>query len=234
MKKLFVILIAALLFTFNACKDDTGAEIEVTKMKIVQKLEKLDVPAKMKNSNNPNAKTAVGYVDEVKDVQSYFTWFEIPEDAVRQKSATLGGSDVYFWTSGGVSVWETYTETTSKYTWEIEVDMGSGRQKYIYAEEGKNGDYGFMEIFDNTQSSSNFAWKYDWTFDSKDNAKVVWKDYEETFLLEIKANVDLSGYAKYFTSGKLFYHFEWNTDGSGFYKLYGNDGSVALQESWTV
>jgi hypothetical protein len=234
MRKLYVALFVAVLFSFSACNDDNGNDIEVTKMKIIQKLEKLDVPAKMKNSNNSNAKTAVSYVEQVKGIHDYFTWFDIPEDAVRQKSATLSGSDVYFWTYGGVSVWETYTESSSKYVWEVEVDMGTGRQKYIYAEEGRSGDYGFMEIYDYTSSTKTTLFRYDWTFDSKDNATVVWKDAAETFKLEIKANVDLSGSAKWYDEGKLFYFFQWNTDGSGFYKFYDENGSIALEESWSV
>jgi len=233
MKKWHLLIVAIFILAFTGCKDDE-AELEATKMKLIDRLEKLNVPEVMRDSENPNAQQAVGYVDQVKGVQSYFSWFDVPEDATREKSASLSGGDVYYWSYGGASVWETYTESGSKYIWQIDIDYGTGtgRQKYMYSEEEKDGSYGNLKIFNIDQESEKYVFMYEWKFDSNENANLVWKDYEESFVYEIQSNADLSGYAKLLSSGELIYHFLWNTDGSGSYKLYG-DGEV-YEESWTV
>lgn len=235
MKTWYLLIAVALVLSFNSCKKDE-VELEATKMKLIERLEKLNVPEVMRDSENPNAQLAVGYVDQVKGIEGYFSWFEVPEDATHEKSATIAGGDVYYWSYGGASVWETYTESGSKYIWQIDVDYGTGtgRQKYMYSEEEKDGSYGQLQIFNiEEEESEKYVFMYEWKFDSNENANLVWKDYEETFFYEIQSNSDLSGYAKLISSGELLYHFLWNTDGSGSYKWYG-DGEVFEEDSWTV
>lgn len=235
-KLLFFLIVVALISTFNSCKKDVEEIAEAAKMKLIERLDKLDVPEAMRNSSNSNAQTAVGYVDMVKGVASYFSWFDVPEDAVNEKSATISGDEVYFWTYMGTSVWETYTETSSGYVWQIDIDSGTGkgRQKYMYSEETKDGSYGILEIYDIEGESGNYVFMYEWTFDSKDNATLTWKDYEESFVYEVKSNANLSGSAQWWAEKALIYNFVWNTDGSGSYEFYGDDGSVLFSESWSV
>lgn len=236
MKKWYLFVAIAIALSFNGCKkDDTQGEITATKLKLIEKLDKLDVPAKMKNSTYEYAKTAVDYVDGVKDIANYFSYFDIPEDAQREGLKSTQG-DVYYWTYGGVSEWETYTEEGTKYVWKIEIDFGDGKGRHVYlrSEEEKDGSHGLMEIYGYENDIDKVLWTYEWNFDSKGNIIMTWKDTAETFKYEVNSNVDLSGYAKWFANGILFYHFQWNSDGSGSYHMYGDDGSEFMSESWTV
>ncbi len=221
---------------FSGCKKDVVEEIEATKMKLIDRLEKLNVPEAMRNSSNENAQTAVGYVNEVKGIQNYFTWFDVPEDAIVEKSGLVSGGETYFWSYGGASVWQTYNESGSKNTWQIDIDngTGSGRQLYMYSEEEKDGSNGFLKIYNVEQTSEEYVFMYEWSFDAKENATLIWKDFAETFIYEVKTNADYSGYSKWWSSGALLYHFLWNTDGSGSYNFYGSDGEVLFGEAWTV
>ncbi len=112
-------------------------------------------------------------------------------------------------------MWETITTTSSKNLWQIDVNDGSGRNKYIVAEEMKDGSSGFMQVFDYTKNSEDWIYSYDWSFDSSDNATLTYRWAEDAFKYEIKSNADLSGSAKYYIGGELLYNFIWNKDGSG-------------------
>lgn len=228
MKNRYFLTLLLFVLVFGACKKDAEEKIEATRMKLVDKLEKLDVPEAMKNSSNSNAQQAVSYVDMVKGVADYFSWFEVPEGAVRSKST----DEVYFWTYNGVTVWETLSETSTSYKWTIEIDTGSGKIKAYESEEKKDGSYGVLKVFN--ESGSSAIYTYEWTFDSAGNGSIIWKDATESFVYDVTVNVNKSGEAKWTSNGDLFYHFSWNSDGSGSYYYYGDNGEVLLSESWTV
>lgn len=214
MKKLVYYLILVLVVTFSGCKDTEDA-VEATKVQLIDRLEKLDVPEKMKTSQNEYAKEAVGYLNEVKGISSYFDYLTVPDDAEYESNKSTLGGDTYYWGYDGFEMWETITETSSKNIWQVDVNAGAGRLKYIVAEEMKDGSSGFMEIYDFTQEVNEWIYRYEWSFDSAGNATLLWTWAGETFEYEIKSNVDLSGSAKYYMGGELIYDFMWNSDGSG-------------------
>jgi hypothetical protein len=230
MKNWLLLSILLLVLTVVSCKKDVEEDIEATRMKLIDRVENLDVPEVMKNSSNDNAKTAVGYVDMVKGVANYFTWIEVPEDA--QRVSLKSSDDVYFWSYGGVTVWETLTETSTAYKWVIEIDNGTGRKKYLESEEQKDGSYGIMKVYD--EDGSTILFTYEWEFDAAGNGTILWKDASESFIYDVTVNVDNSGYAKWISEGVLIYHFLWNSDGSGSYSYYDTDGEVLLSENWDV
>lgn len=233
MKKYYLLIVAVLVLSLNSCKKDIEDTKEAAKMKLIERLDKLDVPEVMRNSSNENALKAVDCVDQIKDLGQYFTWFDMPEDAVREKSAAVSGGDTYFWTYGGFSIWEIYDETSSKYTWQIDVDFGSGRVKYISSEEEKDGSYGIMTVYDMTEAA-NTMYTYEWSFDKSENATVTWKAAEEAFKYEIKSNSDFSGSSHYWMGSILFEKFVWNSDGSGSYNYYGFDGAESMSGTWST
>ena len=233
MKKWCFLSIVLLIIAFSGCKKDDSGGMEVAQMKLEEKLSKLDVPEVMKNSTNSYAETAVGCVDYVKGISDYFSWFDIPDDAQYQGLKSTQG-EVYTWSYGGFSIWETYNDTGSKYTWQVDIDGGAGRQKYLYSEEDYNGDNGRMEVSDYTTSDNDLIYSYVWYFNSAGDATLTWQDAAGSFKYEVKSNIDLSGSAKMYSIGKLFYNFQWNSDGSGSCEYYDTDGSVILSDTWSV
>jgi hypothetical protein len=236
MKRIFLFVFIAVLFAFTGCNEDEdlNASPEATKIKITEKLDKLDVPPAMQNSDYQYAQEAVGYVEDVKNIASYFDYFDIPEDAERTNLKSSLNQEEYYWTDGENEIWEIYTETSGGYTWQIDVDMGYGRQKYLYAEEDKDGNYGSMKVYDITGESTGWIFQYEWTFNSAGDAELIWEFADGSMRYEIKSNVDYSGYARIYFSGALFYNFIWNSDGSGSVTMYDDNGSVFYTESWTV
>lgn len=220
------------LLVFSACKKGDLAEKQATKMKLIEKLDKLNVPENMKNSTNTNAQQAVGYVDQVKGVSSYFSYFDIPEDATHSNASL--GDDEYYWNYGGMELWESYSETSSTYVWEIDTDMGSGRNKYLYSEENKDGNYGFMEVYDYASGSEEYIFKYEWSFDNDGNATLLWEAADKSFTYEVTSNLDSSGSAEWYSNGTLLYSFVWNADGSGSYTYYDESGNEIMSDSWSA
>ncbi|MDA3867457.1 MAG: hypothetical protein PF489_12015 [Salinivirgaceae bacterium] len=236
MRSTFLFVLIATLFAFSGCNEDEdlNASPEATKIKITEKLDKLDLPLAMRNSNHQYAQEAVGYVEEVKNIASYFDYFEIPDDAERTELKSTLNQEEYYWTDGQTEIWVIYTETSGGYTWQIDVDMGYGRQKYLYAEEDKDGNYGSMKVYDSTGETSEWFFQYEWTFNSAGDAELIWEFADGSMKYEIKSNIDYSGYARIFMSGVLFYDFVWNSDGSGSVTMYDDGGGVLYTEGWTV
>lgn len=235
MKRILLFAFLTALFAVTACNEDEDPIVspEATSMKIVEKLDKLDVPTAMRNSDNEHAQQAVVYVEEVKNIANYFDYFEIPEGAEHTSLKSTLNQDEYYWTDGQNEIWEIYTETSDGYTWQIDIDMGYGRQKYFYAEEDKDGNYGSMKVYDYTGETSNWIIQYEWFFDAAGNAELIWELADGSMKYEVKSNIDYSGYARIFMSGELFYNFEWNSNGSGSVTYY-FEGSDPYTESWTV
>ncbi|MBN1768792.1 MAG: hypothetical protein JW842_09805 [Prolixibacteraceae bacterium] len=235
MKRILLFAFITTLFAVTACNEDEDPIVspEATSMKIVEKLDKLEVPLAMRNSDNEYAQQAVGYVEDVKNIASYFDYFEIPEGAEHTRLKSTLNQDEYYWTDGQNEIWEIYTETSDGYTWQIDIDMGYGRQKYFFAEEDKDGNYGSMQVYDFTGETSSWLIKYEWSFDAAGNAELVWLLADNSMKYEVKSNVDNSGYARIYLAGALFYNFVWNSDGSGSVAIYAEE-SDPYTESWTV
>ncbi|HKK81677.1 MAG TPA: hypothetical protein VJ909_05475 [Prolixibacteraceae bacterium] len=235
MKRILLFALTVVVVAFTGCSEDEdiNSSPEATVLKITEKLEKLDVPSAMRNSDHEYAQEAVGYVEEVKNIGSYFDFFEIPEDAEHTSLKSTLNQDEYYWTDGENEIWMTYTETSGGYTWQIDVDMGYGRQKYLFAEEDKDGNYGNMKIYDFAGETSGWIIQYEWTFNQAGDAELIWELADGSMRYVIKSNIDYSGYARIYFSGALFYDFVWNSDGSGSVTMYDDDGEVFYTESWT-
>lgn len=123
MKRLLLIL-TGFMVVFSSCEKDEEFNPEMTKLRITEKIENLDVPPAMQNSDNEYAQQAVGYVEEVKGIAIFFDFFDVPDDAEHTRLKSSLGGDEYYWTDGENEIWEIYTETSGGYTWQIDVDMG--------------------------------------------------------------------------------------------------------------
>jgi len=230
MKKIIFAGALFLAFAFTGCNKDTE-EINPERMKLIDRMENLDVPEPIKNSSNPNAQQVVEYVNSVKSVSGFFSWFDVPEDARREN--TKATSEVYTWSYEGTTVWETLTETAMAYKWLIEVNEGAGRKKLAEAEEMKDGSEGWMKIYD-YQNDEALIMTYYWTFDAAGNCVMTLEFTDGTLKYESKINVDESGEVRYWMDEVLFYYFQWNTDGSGSYSMYDETGAEVMTESWSV
>lgn len=222
-------LLAFVLFilVFTGCKKSSDV-IEASHMKLEDKLSKLGVPEVMKNSSNENAQQAVSYFDQVTSVSDNFGFFDVPDDATRD-------GNNYYWSYGGFSLWEVYSDKGSSYTWDVYIKTTeTSKEKYYHSEESKDGNSGRLEMYNYAVSTDDLVYTWDWSFDSKGNMTMTEAWADGSFKYVIVSNVDLSGSAKMYTNGKLFYEFVWNSDGSGSYKYYDDNGAVILSDSWTV
>lgn len=239
-KNFFLLLTLGVVVMMSSCsKDDdkdNGSDPEVFRLVLEERLENIDVPEAMKTTSHPYASQAAGYVETIKGIASYFDFFVPDENAQILSLKSTAEEPVYFWSYGGYSIWMYQSETSDAYKWNVDWDFGSGRVKYISAEEKKDGSGGWMKIHNYTNPAAaedDFLFQYVWGFDDDNNATLTMSDYTGGFNLEIKANTDLSGSAQYLYDQQLQYEYLWNPDGSGSYSYY-VDGEVFMSESWTA
>lgn len=225
-----IILLTALIF--SSCSKNDAEEYEATKMKLIEKLDKLDVPAAMKSSDNDYAVTATGYVDEVKGIADYFSYIEVPEGS---KHSKVNGNDEFEWDYAGYAIYETFYETSSSYVWEIDIDVDGNRLEYIVSKEDKDGMGGSMEILNafGTEDTDLSIFTYNWEFDESDNAKLTWASSDGSFKHEITSNTDYSGSAIMYVNGEIFQEFIWNSDGGGSTAYY-MGGVPMMEDTWTA
>jgi hypothetical protein len=135
---------------------------------------------------------------------------------------------VWTWTAGEVTVWMTFVESATKYTWTYDIDyQGTGRVTYIYAEEEKDGSAGMLKLFG--AYSSTATAEYSWTVASDGTVDFIYLagDAENMLKITVKANPDGSGVVDYYVNNVMFYHLIWNTDGSGSWVYYYGDQSMS-------
>ncbi|MFW5656734.1 MAG: hypothetical protein ACOC3T_02225 [Bacteroidota bacterium] len=208
--------------------DDNNKPPEVVSPEIQSKLDEINVPENLANSQTWYALQVSAYVAQIKSINSYFAYFDPVEGAEYDDG-------VYFWTNGGQSVWLNYTETSNTYGWEMDVDFGNGRVDYISAEQQKDGSSGWLRVYDYTESTTgNFIYEYNWEILGDDSVVLSWSNSEDGFNLEIKGSPDDSGYAKYFENNVPVYEFVWNSDGSGYYTTYDDTGELENTTNWTT
>lgn len=227
-----ILLIALFIAAISCSKDDDDSkEPDVARMAISEKVQAIQVPNAMKNSNNQYAQQASGYVTMIQGIVNTFTYFEPPEGAQQLKSTSTEGT--YTWSYGGITIYMTYEETATKYLWSVDVDEGYGRMRYIEAEEFKTGASGWMKIYDYTGTVSGVMLLYEWVVNADDSVLLKMSDSEGGFKIEILGRPDNSGYARYYVENVLWYEFIWNSDGSGSYAFYDN-GTPYESGTWTA
>lgn len=234
----YMVMALCLICLYSCSKDDednNGTSPEVASLEIAQKVNNIQVPEVIANSDHEYAQQVTGYVDMIHDIGSFFTYFEPPDDAQVIKEKSTVDEETYYWTDGVNSIWMTYYESSENYHWDVDVDFGEGRTPYIRCEEMKDGSSGIMNIYSYYEYSGNaqYAFVYQWQIQDDDSVLLELFNNEGGFKLEILGNTNSSGYAKYFIAGELFYEFLWNSDGSGLYKYYSN-GEVFMEDNWTV
>lgn len=232
MKKLKLLLLLSFLglLLFESCskKDDDNTPPEVAKLAIQEKLDEIQVPANLANSQSIYALQVNAYVSLIKGIGSYFLFFDPIDDAEYDNGT-------YFWTYGGQSIWMEYTENSNAYVFNMDVDFGSGRTDYITSEDKKDGSGGWMHIYDISDDvAGDYIYEYTWEIDADGGVKVTYNDKEDNDKLELFGHPDDSGYVKSYIDGILDYEFVWNSDGSGYYNQYNENGETIDGDSWTV
>jgi len=215
-------IFAALVFVAftNSCNKDEIQPDEIVQPSISKKTQVAEKPSGLQNSSDQNAQTCASNFDMINGVMDLMSHFEVPKNAdlVKTKSA---GAWTWTWEEGGVTVWMTWTETESQYTWEYEVDyLNSGRTRYVYAEESKDGKIGKLELFGGYTEYATYV--YNWTYDNSNNLVFEMNFDLIGFVYNITAhiNTDGSGDYSYSCAGDVWYEVAWNVDGSGWWKYY--------------
>lgn len=227
MKKWCLLTLMLFVIFITGCKKDSE-DFQATQMQLQEKLLNLGIPEVMKDSDNPNAQLAEGYYDQVMSVGDYMDWFDLPDDATHD-------GDNYYWSYGGLSLWEVYGESGTGYTRNVYIKTtDTDKLKYLQSEESKDGNSGYLYIYNYLSDANELLYTFDWTFDSQGNMTMTEEFADGSYSYEIQSNIDLSGSSKLYFNGILYNSFIWNTDGSGSNTYYDENGNVISTESWTV
>lgn len=226
---LFSVILAGLLLVVGCSKNnDDDNPPEVVQLAIQEKLDEIQVPAALANSQSIYALQVNAYVSSIKAMASYFMFFD-PVDGAEYDNGT------YFWTSGTQSIWMDYSENSGAYVFNMDVDFGAGRTNYISSEEKKDGSGGWIRIYDISDDiDGDYIFEYTWEINSDGSVKVSFIDNEDGDLLELVGNTDNSGHVYSYVGEVLEYEFVWNSDGSGYYNEYDDNGDKIDEESWTL
>jgi hypothetical protein len=233
--KYFLPLLLIVLIAFvSTCKKDEEEEApEYVNPSFAGQTELITAPEALATSGNYYASIAYTYVTVVNAYASLFGNLVLPANATQVKStgkSTQGGV-TYTWSDGIHSVWVTYTETSSKYTWEYDYDEGEGRYHLIYAEEQKDGSGGLMK-FNDVYYEQEWDIIIEWTVNNDGSILWTWTDIYDNEVLEVLCNTDHSGYIKYYENDVLMLHITWDALGNGTWIDYSDD--PPLSGSWSV
>lgn len=243
-------VIALMVVVFSSCKKDKDV-VEVEKLKPSEEVKTFKIgggnetlivkaPQQLIQSDNEYAQMCAGYIQQANSISDYLKFFEVPDNAVKvdSKQKGLGEPVTYTWnyTDGTYSftIWLTFEETDINYNYVMDIDMGSGRSKYIVCEVSKDGNIGNMTIYLNPMgydASMRYTWKYvqggDFTMEV---------DMQESFFYKYNFVIhpDGSGEAVSYYLGYKYYKMIWNATGSGSWTWYADDGSIYYEGTWDV
>ncbi len=114
-----------------------------------EKADLVSVPQAMMESSDPKAQEAVTMVGLMSSMTSYFNYFQPPEGATQV--GTKSTNESWTWFDGEYYWYYTYTETGTKYYWEIKIGLSESEYfDFIVAEEAMDGQSGSIKIFGST------------------------------------------------------------------------------------
>ncbi len=239
----------AVFIAFSCSKDDEPdvRDFETISFDREVVLEKL--PDGLKNSQDPYAQQAVGYVESALNWSDFSSQLDPPENAVKV-GKKKGDTYTWTWNYGSqyiLTLWWTYSDDADKNYWEIDIQYGDGeRSDYINAWENKDDsggevlyNYAWVCAMDEPSSEcENLYWVYNWNRDENDNFLFTYSieaeddEFESSMNYETFVNDDGSGSVDYYFYGEHFYHMEWDSDGNGSWVQY--LGESEITGSWSV
>lgn len=199
----------------------------------------------LNSSGDQNALQISSNLTSANALTSWISLFQQPNGA--QKSnvpiGTCGGNAVvytYTANSGNDSFTVAYQicEVSDAYIFQVFFSQnGSDPQLFIYAEQSKSGNEGFMEIYGSaigvSEVESQAVITYTWEENMDGSFTFTVSDADGGYLSTINVNEDNSGDLNYVLDGNLYYEATWNATGTaGTYTYYNTDGSVSSSGNW--
>ena len=174
------------------------------------------------------AKQVLGMFTNMNMIANYMKLFK-PPSAAAHFDAGIDGATAYTWSDGEVTYWLVYYETTDKYVWKLDADLGSGRKPFIYVEETKDEKSGQADFHVPGYNDIHSTWSYD--NDDNLTVEVNYQDTEGNIRIQAVINQDGSGNMKYYVDDQLLMSAQWNADGSGSWTIYTEGGELTGQWS---
>lgn len=199
----------------------------------------------LNSSSDENAIQISSNLTAANAMTAWISLFQQPSGA-EKSSVPIG-------TCGGTAVVYTYSanngseiftvayqicETSSAYTFQVFFsENGSTPELFIYAEQSKSVNEGYMEVYGSaigvSEVGSAPVIRYTWEEKSDGSFNFVVTDSDNGFVIDIDVNADNSGELSYTINGSLYYEATWNSAGTaGTYTYYNTDGSVSSSGNW--
>ena len=231
-----------LIFALAACNKEEDTPPDQQKLLFSSEEVMVLLPDGLKNSDDTNAKTCVGFIESALDMTSFMDNMEVPDNA--QKSDFKGTGDSWQWTwkySGEtMTFYWTYDESGGKRYWTMDISYNnSPRYSYIDAWETLDGSQGEVVwnfawaaiLNDADYDEEDFLfWKYTWNKDASGGYQInfYWDgdgvDYDYIINYSVDINADGSGSLDQYSADQLVYHMEWDALGNGIWSnFYGGE-----------
>jgi hypothetical protein len=241
-----LLLSAAIIVSACNDDDDKKSSLETAKLSLSAGTTVVDAPQAMKNSEDPYAQRATGWVELANGMTQYFSYLEFPEGAAKSKTRITASNArvkdtgdvlVYTWSDeqSGYSIGYQISEESDKYVWEIFIkENGSDWLKYFHAEEKKDGSSGFMKVYNiYGDNPSSIGFMYEWSR-SGDELTFTFSDGTDDSVFTITVN-EKTGAGSVVTTegGEKTYEMTWDAQGNGTWTYY-EDGEVSESGTWEV
>lgn len=223
--KIFLLICVVGLTSCSSNDDDVkddGAK-EVTK-EFQAKISKMSLPSSLSTSTNARAKEVTSYFSTVKNLgQSFSQLLTVPpgatssyisNDGLAGKGNSAKSSKTYTWSANGMTITYVISEESDRYTFEYSIEGGSFSGKVMDGYQLKDGSYADFKMYSGSKVVSTFKFWID--------GDVVTSEIASKGLnLKMKVNLaDNSGNIKVYQNTNLTAEYNWNSDGTGWYKNY--------------
>lgn len=248
MKITKLLLVALALFAF-ACSDDddNGSKpvIEKKPLSLIENENVIEAPAALLNSEDPQAQMAAAWITQANAMGSYLHFFDVPAGTAKSTTRITasngrvrdnGDYEVYVWSDNesGYSVAYQVSEESNSYVFEIFVkEAGEDWLKYFHAEEKKDQSEGFMNVYDITSDDpSEIVLAYTW---GRTGDLFNFSLESDGFLIELSVNEETNaGGIIYSLDDVKQYELNWNSNGSGSWAHYDEEGTLVEEGEWVA
>lgn len=237
---IIVILFISLLFS---CSDDGGSTgPEETEPE--WETQTVTVPDNMQQSQDPMVQMAVGHINTANNMMNTYSSFLQPPEKAKVSSPgsyyEKEGPWTYSWSENNLTITLTINESEDDYEWTVVLDGTDGEYNYdnwtyIYATTSQNNSNGHIKVY--KQVTDNVGAEVIWSTDDAGVFNMTIEQFYDTQTKsELISNPDGSGEVNHYEymEGSYVIQFkaEWQTDGSGEWWIYDDNGEVENSGSW--
>ncbi|WP_440120298.1 hypothetical protein [Tenacibaculum sp. Ill] len=221
MKKITTFLLLALIVSFTSCSSDDEIqekELATVTEEFQEKVNQMDLPSALESSENTYAQEASYQFNAVKNLgQSFSAFLTVPSNASSSrpersgKGTYVSGSKTYTWSSDGITVKYTITETSDRYTFSYYVESSDFTGKLISGYQLKDGSCAEFSMYNENSVVATFKF---WV--NGDSIKAEMISENQKIYLETNTSTK-EGTIKVYESDSLTAKYIWNANGTGSY-----------------